>query len=371
MKNILLLLSILSSALAYGKDLSFTPIGEDIPGISTGISGNVILSIVDVNEVTSDVLIKYKEILPQNKSLELSYRWSDLDGMQQLANNNAVLVGQDFTIYQLENNGGFKLESTTEELNVEASDIPLDFFQDSNAISFNELVVTSKFGDNLTGWLTRPYGYAGLSGFVWNKSAGFINPSTDCPTTCGYRIYTGDGVGKVLAGTYRYNPMFIDTSKSNELQVLDDLGYKYSQIIKLSDNGSYAIATYYDENLQTESSLVDTSDSSISLFPKLVTWDLFTGTKIWDSKMADVTDDGRMAVGTAGGHAVMWTPETGIRKIADVAASYGTDLQGWTLKTATHVSADGRYIFGEGRTAGDKPRIWRLELIRVCETPDW
>jgi hypothetical protein len=165
--------------------------------------------------------------------------------------------------------------------------------------------------------------------------------------------------------------MFINTSVSEEMQVLEDYGYKHSKIIKLSDNGEYAIGKYYDEMLQTETSLINTSDQSVMLFPKLVTSDFILGVKVWDSKIEDVTDNGDMAVGSAGGHAVVWTPNTGLRKLADVAENLGADLEGWHLRKATHVSADGRYIFGEGEMADKKPRVWRLELIRVCETPDW
>lgn len=66
-----------------------------------------------------------------------------------------------------------------------------------------------------------------------------------------------------------------------------------------------------------------------------------------------VSDDGNVVVGASGfgwdRSAVIWTPDTGMQTLADYAAAQGVEIPaGWSLMTASAVSADGKTIAGWG-----------------------
>lgn len=66
-----------------------------------------------------------------------------------------------------------------------------------------------------------------------------------------------------------------------------------------------------------------------------------------------VSEDGNIVVGASGfgwnRSAVVWTPATGMVTLADYAAAHGVTIPaGWTLATASGVSADGKTIAGWG-----------------------
>jgi len=57
--------------------------------------------------------------------------------------------------------------------------------------------------------------------------------------------------------------------------------------------------------------------------------------------------------------AFIWTPDEGLRKLRDVlVAECGLDLTGWTLASATGVSADGRTIVGTGVDPEGNTEAW-------------
>jgi uncharacterized membrane protein len=64
----------------------------------------------------------------------------------------------------------------------------------------------------------------------------------------------------------------------------------------------------------------------------------------------DVSDDGSVVVGFCGfaidRKAFIWTEDTGMVELTQYAADLGVDLQGWSLATATAISADGTIIGG-------------------------
>lgn len=66
-----------------------------------------------------------------------------------------------------------------------------------------------------------------------------------------------------------------------------------------------------------------------------------------------VSSNGNVIVGqgttATGAAAFMWTPDRGMRLLEDVLITdYGLDLTGWSLTTATGISADGKTIVGTG-----------------------
>jgi uncharacterized membrane protein len=85
----------------------------------------------------------------------------------------------------------------------------------------------------------------------------------------------------------------------------------------------------------------------------------------------DVSSDGSIVVGT-GSHgtsasAFIWSPENGIQSLKTVMRRVGVDLPGWTLKTASSVSGDGRSIVGTAtNTTGQEEAF----LITLPEDPE-
>lgn len=71
-----------------------------------------------------------------------------------------------------------------------------------------------------------------------------------------------------------------------------------------------------------------------------------------DSDALGVSRGGRAVVGwgttALGQEAFVWTPQRGMRRLADVLVEAGLDLTGWTLRQATGISASGRTIVGWG-----------------------
>ncbi|NNF56639.1 MAG: T9SS type A sorting domain-containing protein [Rhodothermaceae bacterium] len=81
------------------------------------------------------------------------------------------------------------------------------------------------------------------------------------------------------------------------------------------------------------------------------------------SLASSVSADGTVVVGTNSGTAFIWTEEGGMRALSTVLEEdYGLDLTGWTLTSATGLSADGSVITGFGRSPGGTAEAWRVVL---------
>jgi len=83
-----------------------------------------------------------------------------------------------------------------------------------------------------------------------------------------------------------------------------------------------------------------------------------------DTIPSGVSADGRVIVGGAGGEAFIWTVDWGIWPLKDILECLGTGdpLPGWTLISATAISADGRVITGLGVNPDGQPSAWRVVL---------
>jgi hypothetical protein len=85
------------------------------------------------------------------------------------------------------------------------------------------------------------------------------------------------------------------------------------------------------------------------------------------SSASDVSADGAVVVGQGttalGAEAFVWEADTGMQRLADVLAGAGVDLAGWTLTSATGVSADGTTIVGTGLNAEGQVEAWRARLV--------
>lgn len=90
------------------------------------------------------------------------------------------------------------------------------------------------------------------------------------------------------------------------------------------------------------------------------------------SSAADVSADGAVIVGHGDSSALpneafLWTPEAGMRSLAEVLVTdHGLDLGGWELREANAVSADGRTIVGWGRNPQDVTEAWMVVLPPAC-----
>jgi len=85
-----------------------------------------------------------------------------------------------------------------------------------------------------------------------------------------------------------------------------------------------------------------------------------------DTIPAGVSADGRVIVGTAGGEAFIWTVDWGIWPLKDIleCLGVGDPLPGWTLISATAISADGRVITGLGINPDGQTGAWRVVLAQ-------
>jgi uncharacterized membrane protein len=87
----------------------------------------------------------------------------------------------------------------------------------------------------------------------------------------------------------------------------------------------------------------------------------------FDSEALAVSADGAVVVGRAtsdiGSEAFIWDAVKGLRSVATAAAESGiTGLEGWTLRAATGVSADGRIVTGWGINPSGDTEAWVLRL---------
>ncbi|WP_145383366.1 hypothetical protein [Botrimarina mediterranea] len=66
--------------------------------------------------------------------------------------------------------------------------------------------------------------------------------------------------------------------------------------------------------------------------------------------------------------AVIWDSQLTPKPLKGVLEDdYGLDLEGWTLRTATDISADGRFIVGTGRGPDGLEYVWRAEIDAIPE----
>lgn len=85
------------------------------------------------------------------------------------------------------------------------------------------------------------------------------------------------------------------------------------------------------------------------------------------SRATATSFDGVWAVGESDGRAALWDTRTGsVWDINDIVASQ-PGFTGWTLDSATGISADGKKIVGNGTNADGTPSGWIIDLNAVPE----
>lgn len=85
----------------------------------------------------------------------------------------------------------------------------------------------------------------------------------------------------------------------------------------------------------------------------------------------DVSTDGSIVVGRShsaiGEEAFIWDATHGMRRVGDVLTSLGIDIAGWSLSSATAVSADGTIIVGNGVNPLGQTEAWLANISVVPE----
>jgi len=76
------------------------------------------------------------------------------------------------------------------------------------------------------------------------------------------------------------------------------------------------------------------------------------GTLSGSSRALSISADGSIIVGTSGNQAFIWDELNGMRSLATVLTGAGVSLSGWSLQSATGVSANGKTIVGYGTHNG-------------------
>ncbi|MDX2118429.1 MAG: GC-type dockerin domain-anchored protein [Planctomycetota bacterium] len=90
-----------------------------------------------------------------------------------------------------------------------------------------------------------------------------------------------------------------------------------------------------------------------------------------DSNALGVSADGRIIVGygtsAAGQDAMIWSSRQGMRSIRTLLVNAGVNLNGWILRQATGISADGTTICGIGINPSGNSDAWIATLPRPCD----
>jgi probable HAF family extracellular repeat protein len=82
-----------------------------------------------------------------------------------------------------------------------------------------------------------------------------------------------------------------------------------------------------------------------------------------DSFAGAITPDGSIIVGASGLSTFIWTSSTGMLNLTDILASHGvTGFEGWQLRGATGISADGRTIIGTGNDPAGNIEGWVVTI---------
>ncbi len=96
----------------------------------------------------------------------------------------------------------------------------------------------------------------------------------------------------------------------------------------------------------------------------------------FSSNALDVSADGSVVVGvsysTFGDEAFLWTELDGMQNLRDLLVAAGVSgLDGWILRSATAISADGRTIVGYGLNPFGQTEAWIATIAPVPEPSTW
>lgn len=85
------------------------------------------------------------------------------------------------------------------------------------------------------------------------------------------------------------------------------------------------------------------------------------------SQVYSTSHDGLWAVGDSDKRAALWNTRTGEVWDLNVLLGGQSGFSGWTLESATGISADGKKIVGNGKNGTDIPEAWIIDLAAIPE----
>lgn len=375
---------LLIPTLSWGKSITFSEIGVDIAAINSDISSKVVLSLLHVSKDGKHATLRYTENLNMNIQANSVYTWDSLNGLveKEYEPFSKVIIENNFSAYTPINpesntqNKSLIFESNQEKLWLNPSDAPSNFFPQRPYSEITSISINSSFSDSgLLGTISGSHEDTAQGAFIWTKANGYINPTYDIPicnwSSCNLKLITADNINKGIGGSIQSSPLYINI-QSNTKVILEKFNYEAGSISALSGDGQYAIVNYSDNNLINTPGIYDIENNNVTLLEPLTIYDWIFGNNTYPTALYDISYDGQLAVGSANNNAIIWTPTMGIKLLSDyISNTYATDLKGWRLTSAKYVSDDGQYIYGEGITSDGLRRIWRLEMNRICETPNW
>jgi uncharacterized membrane protein len=186
----------------------------------------------------------------------------------------------------------------------------------------------------------------GSSNFTATRWDGETVSAVVTPTPAPSASVSGNGL-VLLAGSYKLTPEGV----VGPLLPLGDLG----GVGGLNRDGSILIGASAGEILDEEGEIISEFSRSLMWTDSLVPVPLGDLPDGRDFNWAnDLSDDGSRVVGLAmtdaGPVGYLWTPDDGMRAVADVLAEHGLALEiaGWSLEAVTAITPDGRTLVGYG-----------------------
>ena len=310
---------------------------------------------------------QFQDVSGTKQAAQIGFVWTPADGMQSLG----YIAGDP-------SNG--------------VTTLPL-------AISADGSVVTGESTDNLK-----------LHAFRWTKATGIWGLGTPPADASSGTAISADG--SVITGTYLYGPSFLTgdlfqwTEATGIAHIPLPAGDTYPTAAFASADGSVVVGTSRPDNSSAADHVFRwtqaTGTTGLPFLPGddvafglsttpdaavIVGWSTSSTGPMplhgfrWsaDSGLQDlgtipglqgdtvptgVSADGRVIVGRSGGQAFIWTVDWGIWPLQDILQCLGAgdSLPGWTLISATAISADGRVITGTGIDPDGQAAAWRVTL---------
>lgn len=366
MRQLVVWIATLSCAITGAQAASFTPLGF----LQNGNNSSVAWGVSDDGSVVVG--------RGHSSSGYEAFRWTATAGMQGLGDlpsggfqSEAFAVSGDGTTIvgfgSVAVPYGLTLQGTTEAFRWTNSDgivglglppavVPRGLPRSSAwDVSTNGSVVVGYLDDGTDGYeafrWTQTTGMVGLGALPGESSSAAWRTSADGNTIVGY-----------AAGTASSQP-FRWTSSGGMVGLGHLPGGNRGEAIGVSANGSIVVGASQTSD-GTEAFLWTEAGGMVSL------GELPGGTH--SSTASAVSADGSIVIGKSntgvgdnGEEAIIWTPADGMQLLQTVLMNSGLDLAGWTLKDASDISPDGRYIVGWGYDPLNQQQAFLVDLTPV------
>lgn len=367
MRHVIVVGALLAPAPAYAQTATFTPLGH-LPGPYPATSA------VDVSEHGAFVAGTSRSYVGYWGE---AYRWDSDQGMVGLGllpghnQSHAGAISPDggsvvgYGVAAPNNWEAFAWSSDTGMFGL--GDLPGGgFLSVARGVSRNGSVIVGNGTIEATGWNQDT-----SEAFIWTAQSGMIglgtiSPGSGKPSSTAYdvsadgRVIVGYSTSEEGGQAFRWTP---DDGMVG-LGVIDPEHYG-SSAYAVSNNGLWAVGTSptgTDDGHATQAVLWTPDGDIIGLG-----WPQGLGNPRTTAR--DVTDDGRIVVGDVAsireGGAFLWTPDDGMRLLADVLRedySFDVGELGWRLDSVDGISPDGLTLVGTGRSPDGYGEPWMVQL---------